>query len=53
MKTIKKEIDVLVAERGKILKVIYEGESEPVYYEKIARFLIGENDMVSEVDKFS
>lgn len=53
MKTVKKEIDLLVAERGKILEVIYEGEIEPVYYDRIARFLIGENDIVREVDKFS
>lgn len=53
MKTVKKGIDLLVAERGKILEVIYEGEIEPVYYDRIARFLIGENDIVREVDKFS
>lgn len=53
MKTIKEEIEVLVADRGKMIEVIHEGEMEPVYYERIVGFLIGENDIVREVDKFS
>lgn len=47
----KKELEMLVAEEGKVLEVFYNGETEPVYYDRIWGFLIGELDVVSEVDK--
>lgn len=52
MKRMKKELGMLVAEEGKVLEVFYDGETEPVYYDRIWSFLIGEKDRVSEVDKF-
>lgn len=40
---------VYAPEKGNILEVYYEGELEPVYYERIAVWLIGENDIINEV----
>lgn len=51
MKRMKKEMDMLIADEGKVLEVFYDGETEPVYYDKIWEFLIGELDVVNEVDK--
>jgi hypothetical protein len=40
---------VYVPEKGNVLEVYYEGELDPVYYERIAVWLIGENDIINEV----
>ena len=47
----KRELEMLVADEGKILEVFYNGETEPVYYDRIWAFLIGELDVVNEIDK--
>lgn len=51
MKKEKRELEMLVADEGKVLEVFYNGETEPVYYDKICAFLIGECDTINEVDK--
>ena len=51
MKIEKQTIDIFVADEGKILEVLYNGEAEPVYYDKICAFFIGECDTINEVDK--
>jgi hypothetical protein len=51
MKKEKRELEMLVAEEGKVLEVFYNGETEPVYYDRIWAFLIGELDVVNEVYK--
>ena len=51
MKRVKKELSMLVADEGKVLEVFYDGETEPVYYERIFEFLIGDMDVVNEVEK--
>ena len=49
MKRVKKELEMLVADEGKVLEVFYEGETEPVYYDRIWGFLVGEGDKVNEI----
>ena len=51
MKIEKQTIDIFVADEGKILEVLYNGEAEPVYYDRICAFFIGRMDSVNEVDK--
>lgn len=51
MKRVKKELEMLVADEGKVLEVFYEGETEPVYYDRLFVFLLSESDVVKEVDK--
>ena len=51
MKKEKRELEMLVADEGKVLEVFYNGEIEPVYYDRIWAFLIGELDVVNEIDK--
>lgn len=47
----KKELEMLVADEGMQLEVYYDGETEPVYYDRIFEFLIGDLDVVDEVPK--
>ena len=51
MKRVKKELEMLVADEGKVLEVFYEGETEPVYYDRVFVFLLNDSDIVKEVDK--
>ena len=51
MKKEKRELEMLVADEGKVLEVFYNVETEPVYYDRIWAFLIGELDVVNEIDK--
>lgn len=49
MKRISQKLEMLVANEGCVLEVYYKGEEEPVYYERIWSFLIGEGDRVNEI----
>lgn len=51
MKRVKKELEMLVADEGKVLEVFYEDETEPVYYDRVFVFLLNDSDVVKEVDK--
>ena len=42
-------VKMLIPSKGKLLCVLYEDDPEPVFYERIAAWLIGENDQVIEV----
>jgi hypothetical protein len=50
MKTIKKNgVSMFEAEEGCLLEVWYEGEQEPVFYERLATWLIGPKEQIREV----
>jgi len=51
MKKEKRELEMLIADEGKVLEVFYEGETEPVYYDRLFVFLLSDSDVVKEVDK--
>lgn len=43
-------IEIYEADKGKMLEVYYEGETEPIYYDRLYSFLLGEMDVFGEVD---
>lgn len=51
MKILNRKIAMYVADKGKVLEVFYNGETEPVYYDRICAFLIGKLDVVNEMIK--
>ena len=50
MRTREVVVEIFEAEKGKVLEVFYEGETEPVYYDRLYSFLLGELDVFGEVD---
>ena len=41
---------MIVPDEGKLLAVYYKDDPEPVFYERIAEWLIGEDEQVVELE---